>query len=119
MGSWDKITNIGNDIREKWRKLATKYQLEINIWGIPALSGFTFNSYKSQSYKTLITQEMLKKGFLAANSIYVCTEHTPQKINKYFEALDPVFGIIKNCEDGLNINSILTTPVCHDGFKRL
>ena len=42
-----------------------------------------------------ITQEMLAKGYLAGNSVYVCTEHTPGVVDGYFEALDPVFGLIR------------------------
>ena len=83
------------------------------------MSGFTFNSKNALSYKTLITQEMLKKGYLAANSIYVCTEHSQELINEYFELLDPIFSLIKDCEEGLDINTLLEGPNCHSGFKRL
>ena len=118
--SWDKITNTGINISSQWKALAEKYNLKINTWGLPALGGFTFNSSKSLSYKTLITQEMLKKGYLASNSIYVCTEHSQNIVNNYFKALDPIFAIIKQCEDGRNdINSLLEGPICHSGFKRL
>ena len=47
----------------------------------------------SLAYKTLITQEMLAKGYLAANSVYVCIEHTPKVVDGYFEALDGVFSL--------------------------
>ena len=65
------------------------------IWGLPALSGYTFNSPDALAYKTLITQEMLKKGYLAANSVYVCTEHRQEIIDGYFSELEPIFAIIK------------------------
>ena len=70
-------------------------------------------------YKTLITQEMLNKGYIAGNSIYVCTEHTPEKVNEFFNELDSVFALIKECEEGRDINTLLKGPVCHAGFKRL
>jgi glutamate-1-semialdehyde 2,1-aminomutase len=70
-------------------------------------------------YKTLITQEMLKKGYLAATSVYVCTEHKSDVVRDYFEALDPVFGMIAECEADRDVQSLLKSPVCHDGFKRL
>lgn len=47
-------------------------------------------------YKTLITQEMLKEGFLAATLVIVCTEHTVAVVDQYFDALDPVFPVLKN-----------------------
>lgn len=117
--SWEVITKKGQEISSRWQTLADKYDLDISTWGLPALSGFTFNSRKALSYKTLITQEMLKKGYLAANSIYVCTEHSEELINGYFECLEPIFSIIKDCEEGLEVESLLEGPDCHSGFKRL
>ncbi len=117
--SWETITETGNSISKRWKILSDKYELDINTWGLPALSGFTFNSKNDLSYKTFITQEMLKKGYLAANSIYVCTEHTQDIIDGYFEALDPLFKIIKDCENGLDIKTMLDGPISHSGFKRL
>ncbi len=117
--SWEMITETGNSISKRWKILSDKYELDINTWGLPALSGFTFNSKNDLSYKTFITQEMLKKGYLAANSIYVCTEHTQEIIDGYFEALDPLFKIIKDCENGLDIKTMLDGPISHSGFKRL
>jgi len=117
--SWEMITETGNSISKRWKILSDKYELDINTWGLPALSGFTFNSKNDLSYKTFITQEMLKQGYLAANSIYVCTEHTQEIIDGYFEALDPLFKIIKDCENGLDIKTMLDGPISHSGFKRL
>lgn len=117
--SWETITNTGNQIKQRWQQLADKYELKINQWGLPALAGFTFESKNALAYKTLITQEMLEKGYIAGNSVYVCTEHTPDIINGYFEALDPLFARIKECENGLDVMLLLKGPICHGGFKRL
>lgn len=117
--SWETITRTGLDIRERWQKLADKHGLSINHWGLPALTGYTFRSEQSLAYKTLITQEMLERGYLAGNSVYVCTEHTPEVVDAYFAALDPVFALISECEDGRDVMGLLKGPVCHGGFKRL
>jgi len=117
--SWDTITQIGMGISKQWKNLANKYDLNITTWGLPALSGFTFDSPNSLSYKTLITQEMLKKGYLAANSVYACTEHKQEIVGGYFAELDPIFDTIKQCEDGLDVSTLLEGPLCHSGFKRL
>ena len=93
--------------------------MKIDHWGLPALTGFTIQSPNALAYKTLITQEMLAKGYLAGNSVYVCIEHTPEIIDAYFDALDPVFGLIKECEEGREVMTLLKGPVCHAGFKRL
>lgn len=117
--SWDTITATGLAIRQGWQQLADKHGLKINHWGLPALTGFTFDSANALAYKTLITQEMLAKGYLAGNSVYVCTEHTPEVVAGFFDALDPVFGLIKECEEGRDVLGLLKGPVCHGGFKRL
>jgi glutamate-1-semialdehyde 2,1-aminomutase len=117
--SWETITQVGLSIRERWQKLADKYGLQVEHWGLPALTGFTVKSEHALAYKTLITQEMLTKGYLAGNSVYVCTEHTPAVLDSYFDSLDPVFAMIKQCEQGRDVLSLLKGPVCHGSFKRL
>ena len=117
--SWDRITETGMQIRNRWQALAEKYEIPIEISGLPALVNFNIPVEKWLKYKTLITQEMLKEGYLATNSIYVCTEHTGEVVDKYFEKLQPLFKIIKDCENGQNIDDLLEGPVCHAGFKRL
>jgi glutamate-1-semialdehyde 2,1-aminomutase len=117
--SWKTITKIGNNISSQWKVLADKHELAISTWGLPALSGFTFNSSNALSYKTLITQEMLKKGYLAGNSVYACTEHNQKTVDRYISQLDPIFKTIKECEDGLDVATLLEGPLCHSGFKRL
>jgi glutamate-1-semialdehyde 2,1-aminomutase len=116
--SWQKITQTGQDVMVGWQALAGKYGLSITINGLPALANFSFNSSNALAYKTLITQEMLEKGFLAGNSVYVCTAHSPEIISNFFEQLDPIFGLIKDCEEGRDIMSLLKGPVCDSGFKR-
>ncbi len=117
--SWDTITRIGLAIRQRWQQLADQHGLKIDHWGLPALTGFTIQSPNALAYKTLITQEMLANGYLAGNSVYVCIEHTPEIIDAYFDALDPVFGLIKECEEGRDVTTLLKGPLCHTGFKRL
>ncbi len=117
--SWETITETGMNIRQRWQQLADKHGLKIDHWGLPALTGFSFQGPNALAYKTLITQEMLAKGFLAGNSVYVCTEHTPQVLEQFFACLDPIFGLVKECEEGRDVMGLLHGPVCHGGFKRL
>lgn len=117
--SWDTVTEAGLSVRKGWQMLADKYSLNIDHWGLPALAGFTFQSQNALAYKTLITQEMLAKGYLAGNSVYACIEHTPEVIADFISALDPVFAQVKECEMGRDVMAILKGPVCHGGFKRL
>lgn len=115
----NKIKNYGQFINECWDNLARKHKLNINIFGLPALTHFEFSGEKNLIFKTLITQEMLNKGYLAANSVYVCMLHTIDVIEKYIEALDAVFGQIKEISEGADPASFLKGPVCHSGFRRI
>lgn len=117
--SWERIHATGLDITRRWEKLAAKHGLRIGTSGLPALTGFAFDGPNALAYKTLITQEMLSKGYLAATSVYVCMAHTADVVDAYFEAIDPVFGLIAECEAGRDVASLLKGPVCHAHFKRL
>lgn len=119
MMSWDVITQTGLEIRKGWCSLAQDAGLELDNWGLPSLTGFTIRSPLSQEYKTLITQEMLSSGYLAGNSVYVCIEHTASILDSYFNALNPIFHLIKQCEEGRDVRKLLKGPVAHSGFKRL
>jgi len=118
--SWERITGTGREIAAGWKGLAEKYDIPIKIFGLPALIKFSFNCVNALAYKTLVTQEMLGKGYhLAGNSVYVCTEHTPEIVRGYFEALDLVFKLIQECEEGRDVMKLLKGPICHAEFKRL
>lgn len=117
--SWNTVTQTGLQIRNLWQQLADRYDLKISHWGLPALAGYTFQSPNALAYKTLVTQEMLAHGYLAGNCVYACTEHTPEVVEGYFELLDPIFQLIKECESGRDVQDLLKGPVCHSDFKRL
>jgi len=117
--SWERVTAIGLALRQQWQALADRHGLEITHNGLPALTGFAFQSPNGLEYKTLITQEMLKKGYLAATSCYASIAHTPDVIEPYLEALDGVFGLIAACQAGRPVEDLLDGPVCHSGFRRL
>ena len=117
--SWETVTEIGLRIRRNWVELADHHGLDISTSGVAAIGGFAFTSPDALKYKTLISQEMLEKGFLAGTSVYTSLAHDEDTIERYFDALNGVFGMIKSCEDGNNIDNMLKFPVCHTGFKRL
>lgn len=117
--SWQKITATGRAITSRWQALGQKYGLPLATAGVPALTGFSIKSPNGLAYKTLITQEMLAAGYLAATSVYTCTEHTPEIVDGYFAALEPIFDTIRECEDGRDVKALLKGPVAHSGFTRL
>jgi len=117
--SWERITATGRKIGERWLALARKHDLPLEISGLPALIGFAIKGPDMLKYKTYLTQEMLKKGYLASTNVYVSTAHTDEILDDYFAALDPVFATLSECASGRPIDPLLEGPVCHSGFKRL
>ena len=81
---------------------------------------FTINSNNMRAYKTLITQEMLKKGYLSTNSLNVSISHSTELLDGYYNALGEVFDLISQCEVGSqDIHKLLEGPICHADFRRL
>ena len=117
--SWKLVKDIGLDFRNRIKKLSEKYQIEIYQTGLPALNSFFIKSKNDLAYKTFISQEMLKKGYLAGTNFYSCIKHSKKIIDEYFELLDPTFKTISECENGRDIIALLDGEVCHNGFKRL
>ena len=118
--TWSIITQIGNKIQSIWKDLATTHGLKIEISGIPSLTSYKFCSENNLKYKTLITQEMLKKYFLTSNAIYSTVAHKPDIINNYSNELNKIFGLIADCENQkLDIGKLIEGSVCHEGFHRL
>ena len=117
--SWEHVQKIGKDLKTRWQSLADKYNLPIKQWGLPGLQGFLFDLDGSEILKTLVTQEMLKRGYLANNTVYVSAAHTPEIIAGYLEALELAFQQVANCQNKQDALNLLNGPVCHSGFKRL
>ena len=59
---------------------------------------------------------MLKRGYLAGNSIYVSLAHDKESIEEYLDNLEKVFGQMSKIKD---FNKILDGPTSEAGFNRL
>ena len=118
--SYEIITNIGSKMRQGWKEIADSNDVKISVGGIPALSKFAFESEDKLKYKTFLTQEMLKKGYLASTNFYASIAHNDKNVGVYLSKLNDVFKVISECEKGYkNINYLLDGPVCHSDFQRL
>jgi glutamate-1-semialdehyde 2,1-aminomutase len=118
--SWERITAMGNDYRARLREVAAANRVEVAMSGLPALTTWSVKSDNPAIYKTLITQEMLKRGFLAPPAFYASLAHTPVILDQTFDALDDVLGIVARCVSGeASVDEFLQGPICHIGFNRL
>lgn len=112
--------SVGEKIRAGWKKIGEDTGVKIYISGIVPLSHFEFEYPNALAYKTYFTQEMLKRGFLAATGVYTSLAHTDEIINIYLSACREVFEAIAVCHSkDIPISEVLDGSVCHSGFERL
>lgn len=113
------LDQAGKKIEKIWLASAKKHGLKITTIGPTALITFSFEYSNKLELKTLFTQEMLKRGFLAGLTVYVSYAHKDAHLKKYAKVLDDVFGILKKAIDTGTVNDLLEGPVAHSGFARL
>lgn len=113
------LNKIGTIIKEGWKKLSEKHQLKIKVYGLPVLCGFSFDYPNPLELKTLFTQEMLDKGFLASTAFYASLAHTEDIAAKYLFAADQSFALIAQKIKENKVKESLRGPVSHSGFQRL
>lgn len=112
---------IGKQVQEGWNAAAEDAGVRIHVEGIPPLSHFHFEAPDSEARRTLFTQMLLDKGFLATNSFYASYAHRPEHVEQYLDAVRECFGVmaVELEEKGREATTLLRGPVAHVGFKRL
>ena len=115
----EHLVKIGKMVQNGWNTIAKKIGLAIHVGSIYPLSHFDFQDKEPLVLKTLFTQEMLDRGHLAINSFYCSFAHTEDIVQKYLDAVEEVFFIIKKSIDENNSGKLLKGTVCQSGFKRL
>ena len=85
--TWLKISKIGDQIKRAWAKIFKKYGYDVSISGIRSIPSFSFNK-KNKERSTFFTQEMLKRGYLAGNLIFVSIAHKKDMVEKYLKEFD-------------------------------
>jgi len=113
------LISIGKMVQEGWQKTAEKTDLNIHISGISPISHFSFEYENGIAVKTLFTQLMLEKGYLANTALYVSFAHTKEIIDEYLVVVKNVFEKINKAINNNKVEKLLEGPVCHTGFKRL
>ena len=117
---WEHLIYIGNYIGDGWKELADKHNLDISITEFKPLITMKFDYEKNNLLlETLFMQEMLKRGYLAATSVYVSYSHKEADVIKYLKHIDEVFKFLSKCISNGEIKKHLKSKVREQGFKRL
>jgi len=111
------LAELGDYLRARMSNIFNR--MDIKIDGMPTVPILVFEGNEPLALRTFFTQEMLKRGFLASNVIYLSLAHTEEVIDNYALA---VADIIKQFQKQINngsISKLLDGPRCHFGFQRL
>lgn len=113
------LIKAGKEVQDGWKSLAEKHHLSITVSGIYPLGHFSFEYENPMVLKTLFTQLMLEKGYLATTAFYASYAHKQEHIEGYLATVDKVFGFMSKAIEQGNPENYLKGPVCQVGFQRL
>jgi len=114
----EAIGTMGRYLKEKLTKIFEDNNLRIDVsGGLDSVIAMKIQEKNPLLYKTIFTQEMLKRGFLASNLIYVSYAHTQEMVDEYLENVEDVCRLI--ADNKKSLEGLLEGEVSHDGFKRL
>ena len=92
--------NVGSKLFEGWNKITQKHGIDSRFEGYPIrmnLRCFDSNKTESLSLKSLLLQEMVKRGIFMAplGPVFISYSHTLEDIDKVFAALDDTCNYLK------------------------
>ena len=86
--SWIKLKNLGDFFKKNFKLILNKHSVSGDIIGTGSLLKFKIDKLNDNLLKRFFANEMLKKGMLASNVIYLSTAHTEILLKRYLTAID-------------------------------
>jgi len=116
--NYNHIWKLGNMLDKGIKELAQKHNLKINFLGDAPRHNLSFDeSYEDPNgMKALFYQEMVERGILFPNVIYIQFSHTEREIKKTLKAADKSFKFVS--ENVKSINSVLKGKKSVDIFRK-
>lgn len=115
------VERIGRMVLRSWKEAGERHGLPVD--GVddcyPCLAHFSFRHPQAEELRTVYTQLMLERGFLAGTSIYPTLAHDDENIGLYGKAIDEVFAILAAAVRKGEVSTLRKGPVAHSGFRRL
>mgnify|MGYP003686251643 CR=1 FL=1 len=94
----DHCWKLGEILFNGWNKICIKYNIDAKLSGYPVrmmMKCFDTNNMESKSLKSLILQEMIKKGhFISPGPIFLSYSHTKEDIDNTLDSFDDVCQFI-------------------------
>ena len=115
----DTLKENASYLRKNLTKLFLELDLNISVEGLYTVPLINIGEENPMILKTVFTQEMLKKGFLASNLTYISLAHNKTIIDNYTDHCFSVFKEIKEAIDSDILTEKLNGEVSHSSFNRL
>jgi glutamate-1-semialdehyde 2,1-aminomutase len=117
--SWETITRVGEYVRKSIIGMSESAGLVVKTLGRPAILNFRLDSNLALHFKTLITKEMLKRGYLASTSFYASIAHSDDEVQKFLENLEEVIASLASLSSEVEYMNRIGGGLAHEGFRRL
>lgn len=114
-----RLITAGERVMAAWRTAGARTGLAIEISGIPPLAHFSFKYPNGQAVRTLFTQLMLDRGYLAKDAFYAMYAHSESDLDGFAGACDEAFEILAGAIKDGGVERSLRGPVASSGFQRL
>ena len=119
-GVADHVAHIGTEVKRIWAECAGRHHLPVVVAdGYPCLAHFRFDHPEGNALRSLYTQELLDRGYLAGPAIYPTLAHTDTIVAGFAGAVDAAFGALAAALNDGAVSRRLRGPAAHEGFKRL
>ena len=114
---------MGNILIDGVSILLKKYDLEhrIHLKGYPPKTFMFFTDKHGNDdllLKSIVQQEMIKRGILYAGYHIISFSHTENEINQTLNAYDQIFSLIKNNDESKELKSLLKGKIVESVFRK-
>jgi glutamate-1-semialdehyde 2,1-aminomutase len=115
----EAIEKSGALVQTHLKTLAAKENIPVKVKGFPALTTFSFDHPEGEILRTIFTQQMLYRGFLAGTSFYPTLAHNEKTIDLYKDAVAETFEILGEVIKEKTFSKWLQGEKALSGFSRL
>lgn len=110
----------GQTVKDIWRRCAQSAGIGVRVTGgFPCMAHLHFDHPDELAVRTLYTQQMLARGFLAGAGYYPTLAHTEREMRGFEQAVGEVFKELADAIQDGTVTAQLHGPVVHSGFRRL
>ena len=95
---WDK----GNELKNGFNELAKKHNVKAEMIGCGPRQVVSFYEDDPSGHKDLFSQEMVKRGFIVGNIVYVTWAHSGKDIQNTIDAMDSSFAVLRKAIESGN-----------------